>query len=68
MSYLANSARLASLTIGGVDYSASLSSWTASDNTAYKTGCIVTTGQLILGRQVGSSSIEDYDRNTFRRG
>lgn len=68
MSYLANSARLASLTIGGVDYSASLSSWTASDNTAYKNGCIVTTGQLVLGRQVGSSDIEDYDRNTFRRG
>ena len=68
MSYLANSARLASLTINGVDYTSSLVSWTASDSTAYKNGCIVTTGELVLGRRTGTTSIEDYDRNSFKRG
>lgn len=68
MSYLANSARLASLTIDGVDYTSSLVSWTASDSTAYKSGCIVTTGELVLGRRTGTTSIEDYDRNSFKRG
>ena len=68
MSYLANSARLASLTINGIDYTNSLVSWTVSDSTAYKSGCIVTTGELVIGRRVGSTSIEDYDRNQFKRG
>jgi len=68
MSYIANGARLASLTIGGIDYTSSMTAWTASDNTAYNTGCLITTGSVVLGRKQGSSSIEDYDRNAFKRG
>lgn len=68
MSYLINSTRLSSLTIGGVDYTSSMVSWTASDSTAFKNGCIETKGQVIVGRKLGSSSIEDYDRNMFKRG
>ena len=42
--------------------------WTASDSSANKQGCIQTTGTLVLGTQAGGSSLEDYDRNRFRRG
>ena len=68
MSYLANSTRLSSLTIGGTDYTSSMISWIVSDSTAFKNGCIETSGTVVLGRRLGSNSIEDYDRNLFRRG
>ena len=68
MSYLVNSTRLSSLTIDGVDYTSSMISWIASDSSSYKNGCITTTGTVVLGRRTGSSSIEDYDRNAFKRG
>ena len=68
MSYLVNSTRLSSLTIGGVDYTSSMISWIANDSSSYKNGCVTTTGSVTLGRRTGSSSIEDYDRNAFKRG
>jgi len=68
MAYLVNQARLHSLTIGGVDYTDSLVSWTCSDSSAQKQGLIATTGTLILGQKPGGYNVEDYDRNNFKRG
>lgn len=68
MSYLVNQARISSLTIGGVNYTANLISWTASDSSAYKNGIIQTTGSLLLGEVPGGQSLGDYRRNQFKRG
>ena len=68
MSYLVNQTRAASLTIGGVDYTEVLLDWNASDSTANKNGCIRTQGTVVLGWKPGSSVVEDYDRDRFRRG
>ena len=68
MSYLSNNSRVSSITIGGTDYTSNLVSWTASDASANKQGCITTPGQVVLGTKPGGVLIEDYDRNNFRRG
>lgn len=68
MAYIANQTRVASLTIAGTDYTAALVSWEASDETAFKNGCLVTTGSIVLGQVPGSFSVADYDRNDFKRG
>lgn len=68
MSYIANGARLSSLTIGGVDYTSSMVAWSASDGTAYNNGCIKTTGQVVLGRRTGTATIDNYGRDLFKRG
>lgn len=68
MSYLANQTRVSSLTVGGVDYTSSLVEWQASDQSAYKNGCIQTSGSLVLGSYPGGPPVEDYDRDNFRRG
>lgn len=68
MSYLATQTRVSSLTVGGIDYTSSLVEWTASDQTAYKNGCLQTTGSMTLGSYAGGPPVEDYDRNNFRRG
>lgn len=68
MSYLANNARVSSLTVNGVDYTSAFLEWQASDSSAYKNGCIQTTGNLRLGTYRGGPVIEDYDRDNFRRG
>lgn len=67
MAYLVNSTRVASLTINGTDYTANLTDWTCSDSSAYKNGLISTTGTLSLSTRPGTS-LEDYDRNAFKRG
>jgi hypothetical protein len=68
MAYLSNNSRVSSITIAGTDYTANLISWTASDASANKQGCVATTGQVVLGTKPGGVLIEDYDRNNFRRG
>lgn len=68
MSYLVNTARLSSLLIGGVNYTSNLVSWTASDSSANKNGFVKTQGQLVLGENPAGQSLEDYDRNLFKRG
>lgn len=68
MAYLASNTRAASLQIGGVDYTSNLRSWSVSDASANKQGCIQTTGSVILGTEPGGVLIEDYDRDNFRRG
>ena len=68
MSYLANKTRVSSLTIGGVDYTNAFKGWSATDTSAYKSGCIQTSGSLTLGTVPGGALIEDYDRNNFKRG
>jgi hypothetical protein len=68
MSYIVNQARVHSLTIGGVDYTSALVSWTASDSSANRNGFIVTSGALVLGSYSGGPDVEDYDRNDFKRG
>jgi hypothetical protein len=68
MSYLANQTRVSSLLIGGTDYTSSLVQWVVSDQSAYKNGCLQTTGTLVLGSYAGGPPVEDYDRNIFRRG
>ena len=68
MAYLSNNARIYSLTVAGVDYTSNVVSWTASDESANKNGCLITTGTLVLATKPGGVLIEDYDRNNFRRG
>ena len=68
MSYLVTSTRVASLQIGGVDYTSNLLDWTVSDASANKNGCIQTSGTIRLGLIAGTNLVEDYDRNKFRRG
>ena len=68
MSYIVNQSRIHSLTISGVDYTAALTSWVASDSSANNNGFITTSGQLVLGSYSGGPDIEDYDRNDFKRG
>ena len=67
MSYLATPTRVASLTINGDDYTSNLISWTCSDSSGFKNGLIATTGTLSIGTVPGTS-LEDYDRNKFKRG
>lgn len=67
MAYLVNSARLSSISLNGVDYTPNLISWTCNDSSAFKNGLIQTTGSVVLGTVPGSS-LEDYDRNLFKRG
>lgn len=68
MSYIVNQSRVASLTIGGVNYTNNLVSWTVSDSSAYKNGIIQTTGTVQLGETPGGTSLGDYNRNIFKRG
>lgn len=68
MAYLTNNTRAASLTINGVDYTSNLKSWSVSDASANKQGCIQTTGTINLGTAPSGALIEDYDRDNFRRG
>lgn len=68
MSYLVNQTRVASLVVGGVDYTSSMVEWTVSDESAMKNGCIQTSGTLVLGSRPGGAITEDYDRDHFRRG
>jgi len=68
MSYIANATRVVNLTIAGEDYTESLVSWTVSDESANKNGCISTSGSLVLTKIPGSNDVEDYFRNYFRRG
>ena len=68
MSYIANKSRVSSLTIGGVDYTSAFQEFTASDQSAFKNGCLQTTGTLLLGTYSGGPLIEDYDRDNFKRG
>lgn len=67
MGYLATTARATSLRVGGVEYIQNLVEWVASDNSAFGNGLITTAGNCVLGSAPGQS-LEDYDRNTFKRG
>jgi hypothetical protein len=68
MSYIVNQARVASITIGGVNYTSNLLSWQVSDTTAFKNGIVSTSGSLILGENPAGQDLGDYDRNQFKRG
>lgn len=68
MGYLVQKTRVASLTIGGADYTASLLEFQVSDSSAQKQGLMLTTGSLTLGQRPGQTDIQDYDRNIFKRG
>jgi len=68
MGYLAQKTRISKLVIGGQDYTSSMVSWTASDSSANERGLVKTTGTVLLGQQPGGPSLEDYDRNIFKRG
>lgn len=68
MAYLNNGSRLASLTIGGVNYTSSLEQFVVSDSSANKSGIVATTGSLTLRSYGESPQMEDYDRDNFRRG
>ena len=54
--------------IGGVNYTSAFVEWVVSDQSAYKNGCIQTTGVLAIGKYSGGPLVEDYDRNNFKRG
>lgn len=68
MGYLVQKTRAAQLLIGGQDYTSSLASFQVSDSGAFKKGLMTTSGTLLLGQRPGGVDIEDYDRNTFKRG
>lgn len=67
MSYLVNPTVVQQITIGGRNVTDNLTNWTASDSSANRQGCIITTGTVQLSTNPGSS-LEDYDRNMFVRG
>jgi hypothetical protein len=68
VAYLVNQTRVSSLTIGGVDYTDNLISFTVTDSSANKNGIIQTAGSLILGEIPNGNSLGDYNRNAFKRG
>ena len=68
MGYLVQKTRVAQLTIGGQDYTSSLVEFQVSDAGAFNKGLMTTSGSLKLGQRPGGVDIEDYDRNTFKRG
>lgn len=68
MAYLNNGSRLASLTIGGIDFTSSLDQFVVSDSSANKNGIVSTSGTITLRSYGESPQMEDYDRDNFRRG
>lgn len=68
MAYLVNQTRVSSLTIGGVDYTNNLISFSVTDSSAYKNGIIQTSGSLVLGENPAGANLGDYNRNIFKRG
>lgn len=68
MGYLVQNTRAAQLTIGGQDYTSSLVEFQVADASAFNRGLITTTGTLTLGQRPGLADIQDYDRDTFKRG
>ena len=58
MSYLNNGTRASALTINGADYTSSLLEFTVSDASAYKNGCLVTSGEMTLGMVVLGTGVE----------
>lgn len=68
MSFLNNGTRASVLSINGTDFTSSLLEFTVSDASAYKNGCLVTSGELVLGNIPGGYDISDYDRAAFKRG
>ena len=68
MSFLNNGTRASNLSVGGVDYTSTLLDFTVSDASAFKNGCLVTTGEMVLGSIPGGYDITDYSRTNFKRG
>ena len=68
MAFLNNNTRVSSVTINGVNQTSYLVSFTCSDASANKNGLISTVGQVVLAGYGETPSMEDYDRNNFRRG
>lgn len=67
MTYVVNTARVHQITIGGRDVTSNLVNWNASDASANRNGCVITTGSVTLATNPGNS-LADYDRNDFIRG
>ncbi len=68
LGYLAQSTRVSSLSIDGSDYTSSMVEWRVSDASANENGLVNTLGEIILAQRPGGADIEDYDRNSIRRG
>lgn len=68
MSYLINTARVHTLTIGGVDYTDNLVSWNVADQTANRNGLLSTRGSLVLGTNPGGENLTSYRKRLFKRG
>jgi hypothetical protein len=68
MAYIINGARPHALTIGTTDYTSRLVNFTVSDSSAFKNGFIQTSGTLTLATKNDGTSLDDYDRNMFKRG
>lgn len=68
MGFLNNNTRVSSITVNGVDQTGYLVQFTCSDASANKNGLISTVGQIRLAGYGESPSMEDYDRDNFRRG
>lgn len=68
MGYLNNNTRVSSVRINGVNQTNYLVQFTCSDASANKNGLVSTVGQVRLAGYGESPSMEDYDRDNFRRG
>ena len=66
--YLVQKTRVASLTIGGIDYTSAFIEFQVSDSSANRQGFVSTTGTLKLGQRPGGTEVEDYSRAKFKRG
>lgn len=68
MAYLANSSRVHTLYINGVDRTDNFISFQCADSTANRTGLISTKGNITLGLKPNGLDISTYDRLLFKRG
>ena len=68
MSYYVNTAKVSKVTIEGEDVTNRVIQWTASDQTLYNNGAMVTTGELVLGRTTDMNQVVDYPKLAYRRG
>lgn len=68
MSYLIQTARPHSISVGGINVTSELIEFTCSDASVFKNGIMTTNGSIVLGAKYDTSGKEDYDRNSFKRG
>ena len=68
MSYYVNTAKTSRIRVNGQNVTNRVIQWTATDQSLFNNGAMVTSGELVLGRTAGMDQVVDYPRLAFRRG